>query len=91
MSGAFDDVDLGKAYDRALLARLWTLVRPYRAVFWGALGCSLANQACTLVQPLLVKTGIDRYVSAHDPAGLRLVALCDCDELVLDGWDDWRL
>ena len=75
MSGALDDQQLGKAYDTALVRRLWPFVRPYRGVFWAALLLSPVNQFCSLVQPLLVKVGIDRYVQAHDAAGLRMVAL----------------
>jgi ATP-binding cassette subfamily B protein len=75
VSDAFADQELGKAYDAALIGRLWAFVRPYRGVFWGALLLSPVNQFFSLVQPLLVKTGIDRHVQAHDAAGLRFVAL----------------
>jgi len=67
--------EFGKAYDARLLARLWTYVRPYRHVFWLALLLSAAQQGCRLVQPYLVKIGIDRYVERRDAAGLRGLGL----------------
>jgi len=67
--------EFGKAYDARLLARLWTYVRPYRHVFWLALVLSAAQQGCRLVQPYLVKIGIDRYVERRDAVGLRGLGL----------------
>jgi ATP-binding cassette subfamily B protein len=66
--------EIGKAYDARLLRRLWTFVRPYRAVFWAALLLSPVNQAFGLVQPYLLMIGIDRYVAAGDTAGLGRLA-----------------
>ena len=60
----------GKAYDARLLGRLWEFVRPYRLVFWTALFLSPVNQAFSLVQPYLLKLGIDGYVLKHDLDGL---------------------
>jgi ATP-binding cassette, subfamily B, multidrug efflux pump len=60
----------GKAYDARLLRRLWDFVRPYRLVFWTALLLSPVNQAFSLVQPYLLKLGIDEYVLKGDTAGL---------------------
>jgi len=67
--------EFGKAYDARLLGRLWTYVRPYRQVFWLALVLSAAQQGFRLVQPYLVKIGIDRYVERRDAAGLRALGL----------------
>jgi ATP-binding cassette subfamily B protein len=68
--------ELGKAYDARLIRRLWSFVRPYRGVFWGALLLSPVNQVFSLVQPYLLMVGIDRYVAARDTAGLdRLAAI----------------
>jgi ATP-binding cassette subfamily B protein len=75
VSAFLDDEELGKAYDARLIRRLWTFVRPYRRVFWAALLLSPVNQVFSLVQPLLVKVGIDRYVQAGDAHGLALVGL----------------
>ena len=67
--------EFGKAYDARLLGRLWTYVRPYRPVFWLALLLSAAQQGFRLVQPYLVKIGIDRYVERRDAVGLRGLGL----------------
>jgi len=60
-----------KAYDARTLGRLWTFVRPYRGVFWAAVLLSPVNQFFGLVQPYLLKLGIDHYVVHADPTGLR--------------------
>jgi ATP-binding cassette subfamily B multidrug efflux pump len=65
--------ELGKAYDVRILRRLWTYVRPYRHVFWLALLLSPVQQLFSLVQPYLVKIGIDRYILHDDADGLRRV------------------
>ena len=66
---------LGKAYDARLLGRLWEFVRPHRRVFWAALLLSPVNQVFSLVQPYLLKVGIDRYVSSADLNGLHRLGL----------------
>ena len=69
------DADLGKAYDARLIRRLWDFVRPYRGVFWVALLLSPVNMLFSLVQPYLLKIGIDRYVLTGDGAGLTRIGL----------------
>jgi ATP-binding cassette subfamily B protein len=64
-----------KAYDARLVRRLWAFVRPYRGVFWAAVLLSPVNQLLGLVQPYLLKLGIDRYVERGDAAGLRTLGL----------------
>ena len=64
-----------RAYDARLLRRLWTFVRPYRGAFWCAILLSPVNQLFGLVQPYLLKLGIDRYVDRGDAAGLRTLGL----------------
>ncbi len=65
----------GRAYDGRLLARLWGFVRPYRRAFWGALVLSPIHQGLGLVQPYLLKLGIDGYVREGDIAGLGSLAV----------------
>jgi ATP-binding cassette subfamily B protein len=67
--------ELGKAYDARIIRRLWGFVRPYQGIFWLALLLSPAQQVFNLVQPYLMKLGIDRYVEARDASGLRWLAL----------------
>jgi ATP-binding cassette subfamily B multidrug efflux pump len=69
------DEPTGKAYDARLLRRLWDFVRPHRAVFWAALLLSPVNQAFSLVQPYLLKVGVDRYIGPGDASGLRTLGL----------------
>ncbi len=64
-----------KAYDARLVRRLWGYVRPYRGVFWAAVLLSPVNQLFGLVQPYLLKIGIDRYVERGDASGLRTLGL----------------
>ncbi len=45
-------------------------MRPYRGVVWATLLLSTVQQAFSLLQPYLLKIGIDRYVSHGDVAGL---------------------
>jgi ATP-binding cassette subfamily B protein len=76
MSEFLADADLDKAYDARLIRRLWEFVRPYRGVFWAALLLSPVNMLFSLVQPYLLKIGIDRYVVTGDGAGLTRIGLC---------------
>jgi ATP-binding cassette subfamily B protein len=75
MSDIWGEEQLGKAYDRRLIGRLWEYVRPYRGVFWGAVLLSPVTQLFGLVQPYLLKLGIDGYVAHGDVSGLRTLGL----------------
>lgn len=75
MAEFLEEEGLGKAYDARLVRRIWGFVRPYRRVFWAAILLSPLNQISSLVQPYLVKVGIDRYVVPGDAGGLRWVGL----------------
>jgi ATP-binding cassette subfamily B multidrug efflux pump len=66
--------EFGKAYDARLVGRLWEYIRPYRAVFWAALAVSPLQQAFGLVQPYLLKLGIDR-LQMRGGAGLRWIGI----------------
>lgn len=66
--------DAVRAYDARIMRRLWDFVRPYRGVFWAALLLSPVNQLFSLMQPYLLKVGIDRYVQANDLDGLSVLA-----------------
>jgi ATP-binding cassette subfamily B protein len=71
MADIAGEVELGKAYDARLVRRLWTYVRPYKPIFWGAVLLSPLSQVFGLVQPYLLKLGIDGYVMRGDVDGLR--------------------
>ncbi len=68
MSQSFfqEDEILGKGYDGRLVRRLWVYVRPYRALFLGALGLALATVVVDLISPLLTQFAVDRFI---DPVG----------------------
>lgn len=59
----------GKAYDAELARRLWRFVRPHRKVFFLSLLLLPVHQLFNLVQPLLLKSGIDA-VGVGDGAAL---------------------
>ena len=82
MTDLWGEEEQGKAYDRRLIGRLWTYVRPYRRVFWSAVLLSPVNQVLGLVQPYLLKLGIDRYIARGNAAGLRTMGLLFAAALV---------
>ena len=61
---------LGKAYDARIVRRLWRYVRPYRALVLLSFLLLLAVGAAQLVQPYLIKRGIDEYILGARSDGL---------------------
>lgn len=59
----------GKAYDVELARRLWRFIRPHRKVFFLSLLLLPVHQIFNLLQPLLLKAGIDA-VGVGDGAAL---------------------
>ena len=59
----------GKAYDVELARRLWRFIRPHRKVFFLSLLLLPVHQLFNLLQPLLLKAGIDA-VGVGDGAAL---------------------
>lgn len=59
----------GKAYDVELARRLWRFIRPHRKVFFLSLLLLPVHQFFNLLQPLLLKAGIDA-VGVGDGAAL---------------------
>lgn len=62
-----------RAYDLQLLMRLWRYLRPYAHVFWPSAALLPMITGLMLVQPWLLKIGIDKYVETGDMAGLARV------------------
>jgi hypothetical protein len=58
MADIAGEAELGKAYDSRLVRRLWTYVRPYKAIFWGAVLLSPVSDP-EPVRPYLLKLRID--------------------------------
>ncbi len=77
LSGVADEKVLGKAYDAALMRRLWRFAAPH----WRLLLLSLLLMPIAVgfevAQPYLLKVAIDDYIAASPPKldGLGLVAL----------------
>jgi ATP-binding cassette subfamily B multidrug efflux pump len=64
----------GRHLDWHLFRRYLETLRPYRRAAWGALGLLPLTAGAKLVQPWLLKVGIDRYIVPGHPAGLWQVA-----------------
>jgi ATP-binding cassette subfamily B protein len=76
MSEAIEQEEvLGKAYDLALIRRLWQFIIPYKRLFFLSLLLLPLQQAFGLAQPYLMKVGIDRYIASKDLWGLQNVML----------------
>ena len=78
------DVSFGKAYDTALLKRLWPFVHPHRALFFFALVSYPAVSSLHLVQPYLVKVAIDEHLIPNRPAGFATIILLLIGAVVLE-------
>ena len=64
----------GRHLDWRLLRRYLETLRPYRKSAWGSLGLLPLIAGAKLVQPWLLKVGIDRYIVPGRPDGLWQVA-----------------
>ena len=72
--GIHAEEELERGRDVQLLFRLWEYVRPYRVIFLALLTVLPIASGLMLLQPYLLKIGIDRYVESADVAGLSGVA-----------------
>lgn len=61
---------LGKAYDFALLRRLWPYVRPYRAMLYLSLLVGVLTAISSLLQPLFMRYLLDEGALAGDMSKL---------------------
>jgi ATP-binding cassette subfamily B protein len=68
------DEILGRAFDRRLVARLWTAVRAHRRLILGAMALFPPIALVELAQPYLLKVAIDEHILRGDWTGLALVA-----------------
>jgi ATP-binding cassette subfamily B multidrug efflux pump len=69
---------LGKAYDWALLRRLWPYVAPYRAMIYVSLGAGVLTAASSLLQPLAMRVLLDEGALAKNLGRLTEGALYLC-------------
>jgi ATP-binding cassette subfamily B multidrug efflux pump len=69
-----DDEIQGKAYDAALMRRIWRFVKPHKSWLLVSLGVAPFAIACELAQPVLLKNAIDQHIARGDVLGLTAVA-----------------
>lgn len=69
-SGIYEDEIVGKAYDRALMARFAGYLRPYLRLVFVALILLPLTTAAKLAQPYLIKLAIDSHIMAGRMEGL---------------------
>ena len=65
----------GKAFDRQVIGRLLTYLRPHRAKMLAAFFLMLVVTGTTLGIPLLLKVAIDRYIASKELAGLSQISV----------------
>ncbi len=65
----------GKAFDRQVIGRLLTYLRPHRAKMLSAFFLMLVVTGATLGIPLLLKVAIDRYIASKELAGLSQISI----------------
>jgi ATP-binding cassette, subfamily B, multidrug efflux pump len=73
-AGFHEDDALARSYDRTLLLRLLTYLRPYKAAVAASFLLIVVMAGLDLAGPYLTKVAIDRYIRQGDAAGLRSVA-----------------
>lgn len=74
----------GKAFDRSLIRRLLSYVRPYRLQFAGALFFTVTLAILAPVRPFLVQKALDGFVAFRDVVGLRNIVLAIFGILALE-------
>ena len=86
MSGTCHEEDpLAKQYDRKLLWRLLTYLKPYKLAVAASFLLIVAMAGLDLVGPWLTKEAIDRHIAHGDSVGLRRLALFYLAALVAQG------
>jgi len=73
-TAAFTEDLVAKSYDRTLLRRLLTYLRPYKTAVAVSFLLIVVMAALDLVGPYLTKIAIDRYITRGDAPGLARVA-----------------
>ena len=83
MSAAPEEDPVDQTYDRALLWRLLTYLRPYQLPVFVSFLLIVVMAALDLTGPWLYKIAIDRYIARGDMSGLPGVAALYLLALVL--------
>jgi ATP-binding cassette, subfamily B, multidrug efflux pump len=74
-----DDEIQGKAYDAALMLRIWRFVSPHKKWLLTSLAIAPLSIACELTQPVVLKRAIDVHIKTGDLVGLASI----CGLLIL--------
>ena len=67
--------EAGKFFDRRVVARIITYMRPFWRQIAVAFLAMLVATAMTILAPFLIKVTIDNYITPHDTSGLARVCL----------------
>ena len=72
---SYEEEVLGKAYDGRLMRRLLSFLKPYQLQVAWAVALLFLASVSQLAGPLLIKIGIDTYISNGDTQGLVFIGL----------------
>jgi len=75
----------GKAFDLSLFRRVMGFVKPYKVVFYTALGLTIVLALLGVVRPVLIGDMIDKYTVTGDEKGLLYLTLIIFGILFLEG------
>jgi ATP-binding cassette subfamily B protein len=93
--GIYADEIVGKAYDRALMARFFSYLRPYRGLVAATLLLLPLTTAAKLAQPWIIKLAIDNHIVKGQMEGLPALAawflLLILTESLLSFFEVWLL
>ena len=70
-----EEISYRRRIDSKLLGRMLRMVRPYRGRLAAAVALLIALSGAELLFPLLMKTGIDRYIRTGDLGGLTWISI----------------
>ncbi len=85
----FEDDSLGKAYDSRLVKRLLRYLGPYKFWLVVALVVMTIASLLQLAGPIVIKTAIDKYISAGDVDGLGRLVMLYAAILVVQFFSTW--
>ncbi|MBI1924743.1 ATP-binding cassette domain-containing protein, partial [Candidatus Poribacteria bacterium] len=70
-----EEEDLGKVYDRVLMKRLLSYLKPYRLEVGLVIFLIIGNTVARLAEPYLIQIAIDRHIQPRVLKGLEVIAL----------------
>ncbi len=85
IGSGFQERELGKFSDTAIVRRLWVYMRPYKWLFLLCLLLLPAATAVNLVQPFLLQIAIDDYLMAETVDGIWIIIVLFFGAVVAHG------